>query len=115
MMQDNGQTNAGDTASNERCRSSSGCSGSNLADTAHDEAAPAKLVYPESCVIPFPVSTSCSGRTMPGLTTPELRQRAKDNYYTAERRAGTDPLTAFDRAEVFAADLERIAEIMRKA
>jgi len=64
-------------------------------------------------VIPFPVPTSCTGRTMPGLTTPELRRRARDNYYTAERRAGADIITAFDRAEAFAADLERIAEIMR--
>jgi hypothetical protein len=66
-------------------------------------------------VIPFPVSTSCSGRTMPGLTTPQLRQIARDNFYTAERLMGTDPLTAYDRAEAFAADIERIAEIMRNA
>jgi len=66
-------------------------------------------------IIPFPVPTSCTGRTMPGLTTPELRQRARDNYYTAERRAGRDPATAYDRAEAFAADLERIAEIMRSS
>jgi hypothetical protein len=66
-------------------------------------------------VIPFPVPSSCSGRTMPGLTTPELRQRARDNYYTAERRSGADACTAFDRAEAFAADLERIADIMRSS
>lgn len=64
-------------------------------------------------VIAFPVPTSCSGRTMPGLTSAELRQRARDNYYNAERRAGADPMTAYDRAETFAADLERIAAIMR--
>ena len=64
-------------------------------------------------VIPFPVPTSCSGRTMPGLTTPELRRRARDNYYTSERLRGTDPLTAHYRAEAFEADLERIADIMR--
>jgi hypothetical protein len=34
-------------------------------------------------ILPFPVSTACSGRTMPGLTTPELRQRAMDNFYHA--------------------------------
>jgi hypothetical protein len=66
-------------------------------------------------VITFPVPASCSGRTMPGLTTPELRQRARDNFYTAERRAGADVITAFDRAEAFAADLDRIAEIMRSS
>jgi hypothetical protein len=66
-------------------------------------------------IIPFPVSTACSGRTMPGLTTPELRQRARDNFYTAERLMGSDCITAFDRAEAFAADIERIAEIMRNA
>jgi len=52
---------------------------------------------------------------MPGLTSAELRQRARDNYYNAERRAGCDPMTAYDKAEAFAADLERIAEIMRLA
>lgn len=64
-------------------------------------------------IIPFPVSTACSGRTMPGLTTAELRRRARDNFYTAERLTGIDPLTAYERAEAFAADLERIADIMR--
>jgi hypothetical protein len=63
-------------------------------------------------VIPFPVSTSCSGRTMPGLTTPELRERAVTNYYSDERRKGVDPLTAHDRAMAFGDDLERIAKIM---
>ena len=67
-------------------------------------------------VVPFPsVSTSCSGRTMPGLTTPELRQRARDNFYTAERLAGRDPVTAYDRAEAFAADIERLAKIMERS
>lgn len=105
MKGDLGKTNLGSAAG----------SGSNLADHARDEAVPAKLVCPESNLIPFPVSTNCSGRTMPGLTTPELRQRARDNYYDAERRRGSDPLTAFDRAEAFADDLERIAEIMRNS
>jgi hypothetical protein len=65
-------------------------------------------------VIPFPVPTSCSGRTMPGLTTPELRQRARDNYYSAERRLGTDPLSAYERAEEFLINLDRIAAIMMR-
>lgn len=64
-------------------------------------------------IIPFPVSTACSGRTMPGLTTAELRQRARDNFYTAERLRGTDAATAYDLAEAFEADLERIANLMR--
>ena len=63
-------------------------------------------------VIRFPVPTSCSGRTMPGLTTPELRRRARDNFYSAQRHIGIDPSTAFDLAEAFEADLERIAKIM---
>jgi hypothetical protein len=63
-------------------------------------------------VIPFPVSTRCTGRTMPALTTPELRERARDNFYSAERRTGVDPYTAYERAEAFLADLERIAAIM---
>ena len=64
-------------------------------------------------IITFPVPTSCSGRTMPGLTTPELRQRARDNFYSAQRRSGVDPATAYERAEAFEADLDRIAAIMR--
>jgi hypothetical protein len=65
-------------------------------------------------VIPFPVSTQCSGRTMPGLTTPELRQRAMDNYYSAERRLGTDPLTAYERAAVFLVNLDHIAAMVMR-
>jgi len=64
-------------------------------------------------VIPFPVPTSCSGRTMPGLTTPELRQRARDNFYSLQRSIGVDAATAYGLAEAFEADLERIANIMR--
>jgi hypothetical protein len=66
-----------------------------------------------SNVIEFPrVSTECSGRTMPGLTTLELRIRARDNYYTALRRQHVDPLTATDLADGFLDNLERIAKIM---
>ena len=65
-------------------------------------------------IITFPVPTSCSGTTMPGLTTPELRQRARDNFYTAERLAGRDPITAYDRAEAFAADIDRIYRDMQR-
>jgi hypothetical protein len=53
-----------------------------------------------------------SGRGMPGLTTPELRERAKQNYYDAERRSGTDALTAHDRMEEFGRDLEILGRIM---
>lgn len=67
-----------------------------------------------SNVITFPVPTSCSGRTMPGLTTAELRQRARDNFYSAERRQGTDCLTAWERAEAFAADIERVHTEMQR-
>ncbi|MEN6535678.1 MAG: hypothetical protein ABFD89_18585 [Bryobacteraceae bacterium] len=69
-------------------------------------------------IIPFPtsISTSCSGRTMPGLTTPELRQRARDNFYTAERLRGVDPATAYDRSEAFGAHLDEIyARMQRRA
>lgn len=59
-----------------------------------------------------PVSTQCSSRTMPGLTTPELRARAVSNYYDDERRRGSDPITAHNRSEAFGNDLERIARIM---
>ncbi len=67
-------------------------------------------------VIPFPapVPSSCSGCTIPGLTTAELRRRARDNFYTAERLAGVDPLTAYERSEAFAADIERIYANMQR-
>jgi len=61
---------------------------------------------------PSPVSTQCSASTMPGLTTPELRRRALDNFYTAERRAGCDAVTAYDRMCAYSDDLDRIASIM---
>lgn len=51
---------------------------------------------------------------MPGLTTPELRLRALDNFYTAERRKGVDAVTAYDRMTAFGDDLERIAKIMKE-
>lgn len=65
-------------------------------------------------VIPFPtqVSSQCSSRTMPGLTTPELRARAVENFYSAERRLGVDPITAHDRAEAFGRDLDVIAQLL---
>lgn len=65
-------------------------------------------------VVPFPVPvpTSCSGATMPGLTTPELRARAVLNYYSAERRQHVDPLTAWERSQAFGRDLDRIAEVV---
>lgn len=60
-------------------------------------------------VIPFPsVSTKCSGHTMPGLTAPELRERALANYYAAERNNGVDPLTANERMQEFAKRLDAI-------
>jgi hypothetical protein len=65
-------------------------------------------------VIDFPISTNCSGRTMPGLTTPELRARAILNFYTAERRKHVDPLTAWERSQAFGRDLDRIAAAMRR-
>lgn len=65
-------------------------------------------------IIQFPVQTSCSGCTIPGITTAELRQRAKDNYYSACRRQGIDAVSAFDLAEAFAADIERIHGEMQR-
>jgi len=65
-------------------------------------------------ILPFPVQTSCSGRTMPGLTTPELRARAILNFYTAERHQHVDPLTAWERSQAFGRDLDRIADVMRR-
>ena len=65
-------------------------------------------------VIPFPISNSeCQAATMGGLSTPELRRRAFDNHYTADRRAGLDALTAYDRATAFMDEMDRIAAKMR--
>lgn len=61
-------------------------------------------------IIPFPISTNCTGRTMPALTAPELRERALANYYAAERRAGADPLTANSRMHEFAENLDAMNE-----
>lgn len=57
-------------------------------------------------ILPFPISTSCTGRTMPALTAPELRERALANYYAAERRKGVDSLTANRRMHEFAKNLD---------
>jgi hypothetical protein len=59
-------------------------------------------------ILPFPVSTSCSGRTMPGLSAPELRERALANYYAAERRAGATPVEANERMHFFAQRLDEM-------
>jgi hypothetical protein len=57
-------------------------------------------------IINFPISSNCSGRTMPGLSAPELRERALKNYYSAERRAGATPIEANERMHFFAARLD---------
>ncbi len=61
-------------------------------------------------VIPFPriSNTECQASSMPGMTDPELRERAKQNFYSAERRAGTDHVTAYELSEAFGRDLDRI-------
>lgn len=53
-----------------------------------------------------------SGCSMPGLTTPELRERAIHNFYTHERRAHVPADLAWERSQAFGRDLDRIAEIM---
>lgn len=67
-----------------------------------------------SNVLQFPEVSGAyaSGCSMPGLTSPELRQRALDNFYSEERRGGADPQTAFDRMTEFARDLELLGLIM---
>lgn len=47
---------------------------------------------------------------MPGLSAPELRERALANYYAAERRSGVDPLTANGRMHEFAKRLDELYE-----
>jgi hypothetical protein len=66
-------------------------------------------------VLEFPsVSTQCSARTMPGLTTPELRARAILNFYTAERHKHVPSDIAWERSQAFGRDLDRIAQIMEQ-
>ncbi len=65
-------------------------------------------------VIQFPHvnGAEASGRSMPGLTTPELRARAILNFYSDERRRNVDPLTAWERSQEFGRDLDRIWKVM---
>ena len=66
-------------------------------------------------IIKFPsVSTQCSGRTMPGLETPELRANAVAHFYTDERRKHVPADIAWERSESFGRDLDRIAKIFRE-
>lgn len=55
-----------------------------------------------------------SGRSMPGLTTPELRERAILNFYTELRHQKVPSDLAWDRSQEFGRDLDRIANIMRE-
>jgi hypothetical protein len=67
-----------------------------------------------SNVVEFPRINGAyaSGRSMPGLTTPELRIRARDNYYSELRHQQVDPLTADDLADGYLLTLERISREM---
>lgn len=64
------------------------------------------------------VSTQCSGRTLYCEHRAEHKVKALDNYYTAERRSGTDPLTAYERMCAFGDDYDRmtarVAEAMKE-
>jgi len=62
--------------------------------------------------LPSPISTQCTASTMPAMDTAEHRRRAVQNFYSAERRAGADPLTANNRADEFARKLEIVAREM---
>jgi len=62
-----------------------------------------------SNVIPFPIQNpQCQAATIGGLSTPELRARAKLNFYSTLRRGGADHITAYEQTEAFAASLDRI-------
>jgi hypothetical protein len=62
-----------------------------------------------SNIIPFPISNpQCQAASIGGLSTPELRERAKWNFYTDLRRRGVDHIKAVDQADAFAADMDRI-------
>lgn len=49
---------------------------------------------------------------MPALDTPAHREQAKLNFYSAERRAGVDHITAYERSEAFGRDLDRIYSLV---
>jgi hypothetical protein len=61
---------------------------------------------------PSPVSTQCTASTMPAMDTAEHRRRAVLNFYSAERRAGVDPVTASERADEFERRLDCVAREM---
>jgi hypothetical protein len=67
-----------------------------------------------SNVLPFPRvdGAYASGRSMPGLTTPELRARAVLNFYTDLRRRQTPSDDAWEMSQAFGRDLDRISKIM---
>jgi hypothetical protein len=70
-----------------------------------------------SNIVEFPRvnGAEASARTMPGLTTPELRARAIANFYTDERRKHVPADIAWERSEAFGRDLERIAKILAES
>ena len=62
-----------------------------------------------SNIIPFPISNPvCQATTMGGLSTPELRERAKINLYSDLRHRGINHIDAFDAMEAFGRDMDRI-------
>lgn len=69
-----------------------------------------------SNIVPFPHvdGAYASGRSMPGLTTPELRERAILNFYTELRHQQVPPDLAWGRSQEFGRDLDRIAKIMKE-
>jgi hypothetical protein len=58
------------------------------------------------------VSSQCSGRTLYCESRDEHKLKALDNYYTAERRSGTDALTAYDRMCAFGDDYDRLTALI---
>lgn len=63
-----------------------------------------------SNVIHFPTisNADCQASSMPQLTPADLRARAWSNYYRAERQSGACPDLAYQRADAFVRDLDRL-------
>jgi hypothetical protein len=67
-------------------------------------------------VIPITSITSlgCSGRTLYAASREQHKQKALDNYYTAERR-NVDVITAWDRMCAFSDDYDRVTALVAAA
>jgi hypothetical protein len=50
----------------------------------------------------------CSGRTLYAASREQHKLKALDNYYSGQRRAAVDPLTAYERMCEFGDEYDRL-------